>query len=85
MVTTTETPFPTASRHEVLRSAAIALQGRPVAIWEVHDMGVIAEGVESAGQRDRLLALGCTLGQGFFFAEPLEPAAAGALLADPVT
>ncbi|MBI1722896.1 MAG: EAL domain-containing protein [Gemmatimonadetes bacterium] len=44
-------------------------------------MGVIAEGVETSAQRERLLALGCTLGQGFYFAEPLEPDAAGALLA----
>ncbi len=43
-------------------------------------MGVIAEGVENATQRARLLEFGCQLAQGFHFAEPLEPAAAGALL-----
>ncbi|MBA4356533.1 MAG: hypothetical protein C0405_02280 [Desulfovibrio sp.] len=43
-------------------------------------MGVVAEGVESAEQRDQLLALGCTLGQGHFFAEPLPLAEALGLL-----
>jgi EAL domain-containing protein (putative c-di-GMP-specific phosphodiesterase class I) len=43
-------------------------------------------GVETPAQRERLIAFGCELGQGFLFAEPLEPAAASALLesADPV-
>lgn len=31
---------------------------------------VIAEGIESEGQRDALLALGCTQGQGFLYAKP---------------
>src|SRR5439155_11934104 len=47
-------------------------------------LGVIAEGVETAAQRERLIAFGCELGQGFFFAEPLEPAAVAALLEAPV-
>ena len=34
-------------------------------------MGVVAEGVETAAQREQLLALGCTLGQGHIFARPL--------------
>ncbi|MHC1700185.1 MAG: EAL domain-containing protein [Humidesulfovibrio sp.] len=34
-------------------------------------MGVVAEGVESAAQRDQLLGLGCALGQGHLFAQPL--------------
>ncbi len=47
---------------------------------------VIAEGVETPAQRERLIAFGCELGQGFLFAEPLEPADVGALLesSDPV-
>lgn len=44
-------------------------------------LAVTAEGVETAAQRDRLLALGCEVGQGYLFAKPLEPKAAGALLA----
>jgi diguanylate cyclase (GGDEF)-like protein/PAS domain S-box-containing protein len=41
---------------------------------------VIAEGVETVAQRERLIAFGCELGQGSLFAKPLEPAAADALL-----
>jgi EAL domain-containing protein (putative c-di-GMP-specific phosphodiesterase class I) len=44
-------------------------------------LGVIAEGVESAVQRERLIAFGCEFGQGYLFAKPLEPTAAGTLLA----
>jgi diguanylate cyclase (GGDEF)-like protein/PAS domain S-box-containing protein len=47
-----------------------------IALAQNLGMGVIAEGVETAAQRDRLVDLGCPLGQGFYFAEPLEPAAA---------
>ncbi|HEY2806134.1 MAG TPA: EAL domain-containing protein, partial [Gemmatimonadales bacterium] len=43
-------------------------------------IGVIAEGVENITQRGRLIEFGCQLAQGFYFAEPLEAAAAGALL-----
>jgi len=46
-------------------------------------LGVIAEGVETVTQRARLIAFGCRLGQGQLFAKPLEPAAAGGLLAEP--
>ncbi len=35
---------------------------------------VVAEGVESEGQRQALLARGCRTAQGFLFAEPLPPA-----------
>jgi len=36
------------------------------------DMGkqIIAEGVESVGERDQLIELGCDLLQGYFFAKP---------------
>jgi diguanylate cyclase (GGDEF)-like protein/PAS domain S-box-containing protein len=44
-------------------------------------MEVIAEGVETAGQRDLLKRLGCELGQGFFFHRPLEAEAVESLLA----
>jgi EAL domain-containing protein (putative c-di-GMP-specific phosphodiesterase class I) len=43
---------------------------------------VIAAGVETASQRERLIAFGCELGQGFLFAKPLEPEAARALLVE---
>jgi len=41
---------------------------------------VIAEGVESAKQLDHLLQLGCELGQGDFFSNPVEAKAAKELL-----
>jgi EAL domain-containing protein (putative c-di-GMP-specific phosphodiesterase class I) len=35
------------------------------------DLEVVAEGIETAEQLSRLQALGCELGQGFYFAKPL--------------
>lgn len=46
-------------------------------------LGVIAEGVETVVQRERLIACGCELGQGFLIAQPLESAAAASFLARP--
>jgi diguanylate cyclase (GGDEF)-like protein/PAS domain S-box-containing protein len=43
-------------------------------------LGVIAEGIETAGQRERLLALGCELGQGFLFSKPVDADATLTLL-----
>lgn len=44
-------------------------------------MTVVAEGVENEGQRTRLLDLGCDIGQGFLFSEPIEAEAAERALA----
>jgi EAL domain-containing protein (putative c-di-GMP-specific phosphodiesterase class I) len=41
---------------------------------------VIAEGIESAKQLEHLLALGCDLGQGYLFSQPLEAKAAALLV-----
>jgi diguanylate cyclase (GGDEF)-like protein len=35
-------------------------------------MDVIAEGIESQMQREKLIASGCTVGQGFYFARPID-------------
>jgi EAL domain-containing protein (putative c-di-GMP-specific phosphodiesterase class I) len=47
-----------------------------------HALGirVIAEGVERAGQLERVHAMGCDLAQGRYFSEPLPGEAMGALL-----
>jgi EAL domain-containing protein (putative c-di-GMP-specific phosphodiesterase class I) len=49
-----------------------------VIIMLAHKMSlrVIAEGIETARQVERLSELGCELGQGYFFSPPLEAAAA---------
>ncbi len=44
-------------------------------------VGVIAEGVETAAQRDALVELGCTVMQGYFFARPMTREALAANLA----
>jgi EAL domain-containing protein (putative c-di-GMP-specific phosphodiesterase class I) len=44
-------------------------------------LGVVAEGVESAAQRDRLRAMGCELAQGYLFARPMPWDEARALIA----
>jgi EAL domain-containing protein (putative c-di-GMP-specific phosphodiesterase class I) len=44
------------------------------------NMKVVAEGVETAEQRDRLIQLGCLYGQGYFFSRPLDPKAMEAVL-----
>ena len=44
------------------------------------DLHVVAEGVETAQQADRLRSLGCDLGQGYFFARPQPSASITALL-----
>jgi diguanylate cyclase (GGDEF)-like protein/PAS domain S-box-containing protein len=43
-------------------------------------MKVIAEGIETTRQLDHLHTLGCDLGQGYLFSQPLEVKAAGDLL-----
>jgi diguanylate cyclase (GGDEF)-like protein/PAS domain S-box-containing protein len=56
----------------------------PGLITFAHSVGlrVIAEGVETASQLQRLKEMGCEFVQGHHIAKPLPPAAAGKLLAD---
>jgi diguanylate cyclase (GGDEF)-like protein/PAS domain S-box-containing protein len=44
------------------------------------DAAVVAEGIETAAQRDRLLHMGCTCGQGFFYSPPVPASRFRALL-----
>ena len=48
-----------------------------VRLAHVLGMSVVAEGVETAAQRDALLALGCDEMQGFLFGRPVAPGALG--------
>ena len=51
-----------------------------LALAQHFGIDVVAEGIESLAQRDRLRALGCHLGQGYFFSRPALPAVAIDLL-----
>ena len=57
-------------------AAAIVEIGRALGI------GTIAEGIETERQRERLLAMGCPLGQGYLLGRPLESASMLELVAD---
>lgn len=47
-----------------------------LALGEALDMAVVVEGVEHESQRQRLLKLGCTLGQGYLCARPMSASCA---------
>jgi EAL domain-containing protein (putative c-di-GMP-specific phosphodiesterase class I) len=47
-------------------------------------LDLVAEGIERGDQVARLSSMECELGQGFYFARPLDPDAVGRLLADAV-
>jgi EAL domain-containing protein (putative c-di-GMP-specific phosphodiesterase class I) len=51
-----------------------------VDLAEIFGLRVVAEGIERPEQRERLLELGCQLGQGHLLGEPLDAAATDALL-----
>ena len=43
-----------------------------VALGQTLGLQIVAEGIEEAGQVERLLALGCAYGQGYHFARPMN-------------
>jgi EAL domain-containing protein (putative c-di-GMP-specific phosphodiesterase class I) len=51
-----------------------------VDLANIFGLRVVAEGIERPEQRDRLLELGCELGQGHLLGEPLDAAGTDALL-----
>ena len=53
------------------KSAALA--GAIVAMSDSLEITTVAEGIEDTDQAARMRALGCTYGQGYFFARPLSP------------
>ena len=46
----------------------------------VLDLTVTAEGVETQGQRDAVLAMGCDFAQGYYYAKPMQASALRAWL-----
>jgi len=55
---------------ESKESAAMA--GAIISMSETLKLTTIAEGIEEAGQAEVLTAMGCRLGQGYYFARPLD-------------
>ena len=51
-----------------------------LSLGQTLELETIAEGIEEAAQLDQLQKLGASLGQGFYFARPLDPSALTALL-----
>ena len=63
-------------------SKDLALVRGIIAMTHGLDQRVIAEGVETAGQRELLRSLGCDLGQGFLYSRPMPAHELGAALAE---
>ena len=63
-------------------SKDLALVRGIIAMTHGLDQRVIAEGVETAGQRELLRSLGCDLGQGFLYSRPMPAHQLGAALAE---
>jgi diguanylate cyclase (GGDEF)-like protein/PAS domain S-box-containing protein len=61
-------------RHLVPDSTDLALCKAMVAMAHALGMQVVAEGVETAQQRDLLAAMGCDYGQGYLFSRPVPAA-----------
>jgi diguanylate cyclase (GGDEF)-like protein len=55
-------------------SRSSALAGAIVALSDSLQIVTVAEGIETSEQADRMRALGCTYGQGYFFAAPQSEA-----------
>jgi diguanylate cyclase (GGDEF)-like protein/PAS domain S-box-containing protein len=60
-----------------------ALARTIIALGDMLSLRCVAEGIEEADQRAHLRDLGCTLGQGYYFARPMAPAALAVLLQQP--
>jgi diguanylate cyclase (GGDEF)-like protein len=61
---------------------AVALARSIVGIADALHLEVIAEGAETAAQVDALLAIGCSIVQGYFFGKPTSPADLGMCLSN---
>jgi diguanylate cyclase (GGDEF)-like protein/PAS domain S-box-containing protein len=56
-----------------------------IGLGKTFELDVVAEGIEFPEQWSTLRDLGCELGQGFYFARPMDPGAAVAFLREAVT
>jgi EAL domain-containing protein (putative c-di-GMP-specific phosphodiesterase class I) len=65
-------PFVDSLTTEVGGTARPALARAIVALGQTLGLQTIAEGIEVRSQTEALLALGCELGQGYFYATPLS-------------
>src|SRR4029078_186027 len=63
----------------------VAITRAIIAMAHSLKLSVVAEGVETQGQIDLLLSLGCTMVQGFMLGRPLPAAATAKLLRESVT
>jgi diguanylate cyclase (GGDEF)-like protein len=61
--------------------ASTALVGTIIGLARTMGLDVVAEGIERPDQLDRLVELGCSMGQGFLMSRPLDAEAATAFLA----
>ncbi len=68
-------------RHLIPECTELALCKAIIVMAHELGMKVIAEGVETAGQRDLLVAAGCDYGQGYLFARPMPVDAFDAFMA----
>ena len=57
-----------------------ALVKSVVELGEALDMEIVAEGIERRDQLDHLSEMRCSIGQGYFFARPLDASGMGALI-----
>jgi diguanylate cyclase (GGDEF)-like protein/PAS domain S-box-containing protein len=67
--------------HARRASTSLSLVRSIVQLGRSLHLDLVAEGIEEAEQAEELLAMGVTSGQGFYFAEPLEPERFATLLA----
>ena len=61
----------------------LALAASALALARALGLGVVAEGVETRGEAEKLGELGCELGQGFYWRRPEPPEEARLLVANP--
>ena len=74
MTSTTTPAAPVSGRYRILVLAILILSA-VIGIGRSLGLTVVAEGVETAGQRDLLLTMGCDAAQGWLFGRPMAPEA----------